>query len=201
MDIANAQPFFLLSLYPKGHTERATFAVSVGRGRFYEDLFRAMDRPSRKAWGFELAAWKKYGSTDRDRFKKHVMQWGLYSRFCPGRSKPVFEAFSWMFPWLASVLALRRSAEGGASGLAIEMQMHEADLILERVLPRIQRELPGCRAVSIHDGILCQRRFAEAVARIARDETQAVIGVLPTVRTKPKLRQQAVERAKIGAAA
>lgn len=185
VDMANAQPFFLLSLYPEDCPERSRFAASVGRGLFYDDLFLAMDWPDRKPWGFELKAWKGRSSDDRDRFKKHVMLCVLYSQFRPDKSSHVFRAFSRLYPWLARELAFRRAEKAGASALAAGMQKHEADLILGRVIPRIQAELPGCRAVTIHDGIFCQRRFAWPVACIVEAEALAVFGVRPRARVKP----------------
>lgn len=182
VDLANAQPFFLLSLYPKDHKERTDFAAIVGQGRFYEHLFLAMDREKRKAWGTDLQSWTERGSTHRDRFKKHALRHVLYSVPRFHSVEPVCVTFGRLFPWLAGELTLRCYNKAGTSALAREMQKREAELILGRVVPRIQKELRECRAISIHDGLLCETRFAPDIARLMIEETEATYGVTPLVK-------------------
>jgi hypothetical protein len=44
------------------------------------------------------------------------------------------------------------------------MKMRSGELVLGKVVPRIQAELLECRPVTIHDGILCQSRFTAAAS-------------------------------------
>jgi hypothetical protein len=185
VDIANAQPFFLLSLFPeKQSKERETFGKIVGNGRFYEELFEAMPRPTRKAWGYDLTAWSAKDSTDRTRFKEHAIQHVLYDVFEADKARPVFNALKRLSPWLASELARLRSTKSGSTRLAVEMQTVEANVILRRVLPALHTSLPECRPISVHDAIVCQRRFAQGVARTIKDATTECFGVTPTVKIK-----------------
>jgi hypothetical protein len=185
VDMANAQPFFLLSLYPESEDERNTFAATVGQGRFYEALFDAMPRTARRSWGSDRTTWDEPGSSHRDRFKKHVMRCVLYSESSGSEeATAVFTACGELFPWLAGELALRRAATGGASALARAMQRREAELVLGRVVPRILAEMPDSRPITIHDGLLCPARFAEAAKFILEEETAATYGVRPLVRVK-----------------
>jgi len=75
------------------------------------------------------------------------------------------ESFASFSPWLAYELANWRATKTGASALACELQRQEATLILGNAIPRIRDEIAGCQPVTIHDGILCQSRFASQVKK------------------------------------
>ncbi len=185
VDMANAQPFLLLSLYPKGGvtaSERLRYANAVSSGHFYQNIF--VGCRERRQWGTNSAAWAVSGNTHRERFKKHFIEKVLYSVLNPKKEPQVFGSFRQLFPWLAAQLAVKRSTKGAARSLALEMQSQEAALVLARVFPRIAVELPACKAISIHDGILCQARFAKKVAEIVRSEARVLYGVAPLVRLK-----------------
>lgn len=188
VDLANAQPFFLLSLYPKDHPERTRFARIVSEGRFYEALFEALPATDRRQWGSTLKGWNTPGTDYRDRFKKYAMQHVLYSGLCPDKMRAVFEVLGWRngldCGWLAGELAKRRETQDGASALCCEMQKRETELILDTIFPQIQATLPGCRAISVHDGILCQKRFADLVQQIVKQYAENAYDVRPQVRIK-----------------
>lgn len=193
VDIANAQPLFLLSLYgPSEEAERRDFALTVGRGGFYEALFQNLPRPlsdtHRAKWGDTLADWKA-DPERREAFKTAVLTYVLYASRMGARGAamerhPTNRAFARLFPALAATIGFRLVVRGGASDLAREMQRREAELVLGRVFPRILAELPECAPVSLHDAVLCQARFAPAVKQIVEEETRAVYGLTPTVRVK-----------------
>jgi len=181
VDIAHAQPFLLLSLYPSDSSERERYARDVTWEYFYQQIFEHC--ANRRPWGGSVKRWEP-GATHRDRFKRHFMEKVLYSRSDTVEKTPqVFNAFGSLYPELAGILALRRVGDG-ASELAREMQRAEASLVLGRAIPRILRELPGCKPISIHDGILCQNRFAEDVRRIVADVAGEIYKVRPLVRVK-----------------
>ncbi len=183
VDLSAAQFFFALSLYHADHPERTHFASVVTGEDFYAWLFNQLPFVSRKRWGGELAAWADRSSDHRDRFKRHVIQHVLYDTV---KEKPrtVFTALGEAFPWLGAELAMLRATKAGASALGVQLQRYEAELMIGRVVPRIHSELAGCKPVTIHDGILCQRRFAGDVRRIVEEESRAVFGVAARVRVK-----------------
>lgn len=185
VDMANAQPFFLLSLYDESEPERAKFASVVSQGLFYETVFEAMPKNARRRWGGELKAWAEDGSTHRSRFKTHSIIHILYSTMDDGKGpRAVFEAFRKVFPVLAEIVFWRRTCRASSSAFACEMQRREADLVIGRVIPGILAELPGCVPVSIHDGILCQEKFAAQVAEIFEREAERIYGVRPRIKIK-----------------
>jgi hypothetical protein len=185
VDIANAQPFLALSLYPKDHPERHAYASFVTSGDFYAALFQAMPRKARRPWGSDPKAWTA-DTSRRDRFKVHALRHILYD-VTPSKPPAIFETFAELFPWLAGELAMKRATKAGASALARELQRAEADLVLGRVIPGIRATLSGCNAITIHDGILCGYRYAEAVRWIVEEEAKAVFGVPCVARMKSGL--------------
>jgi hypothetical protein len=137
VDIACAQPFFALSLFPQGHPERDSYVAAVTSPDFYGVLFDRMPREKRRVWGTCRAAWETPTSTHRDRFKRHVLRHVFYD-VC-SKPTPVFDALASVSPWLAGELALRRASKAGASDLARQLQRLESELMLGRVVPRIQK--------------------------------------------------------------
>lgn len=176
VDMANAQPFFLASLYPSDHAERRRYVAAVTSGDFYAHIFRRLRNP--RPWGTTLAQFTAPETTNRDRFKKHFFEKVLFAS-PPNMGSQVVSAFATLFPWLHSELCLR-----GASAVGREMQAKEAAFVLGRVLPRIRAELPECKPISVHDGVLCQRRFAGNLQRIFREECIAEFGIAPEVKIK-----------------
>jgi hypothetical protein len=191
VDIAAAQPFFALSLFPKDHPERAAYARLVTSNDFYAELFMRMPKANRRAWGSELEAWTR-DSTHRDRFKRHTLRHVFYDVMPTDKSPAVFQAVGDVSPWLAGELALRRVC--GASELATCLQTKEADLVLGRVIPRVMHELPDCRVSSIHDGFLCSDRFASDLKAIIEEEAARMLGVCPVVRVKSDRRARRLAR-------
>lgn len=185
VDIAGAQAFFALSLFPAGHPEIARYAAAVCSGDFYAALFERMPRAAREPWGGELSAWHAPTSEHRASFKEHVMKHVLYGVMRSGAEvPPVFAALAEISPWMACELSLRRQSKPGTRELAQRLQRAEADLVLGRVVPRIRAELHGCKPVTIHDSILCQRRFADDVDRILKAETAAQYGFAASTTVK-----------------
>lgn len=183
VDIVGAQPFFALALYPAGHPERAKYAAAVTGSDFYAEIFNAMPHARRRSWGYDLAQWSVPGATHRDRFKTHVVTHVFFSSV-PEEIPPVFAAFAKLFPWLAATLARERALPGGGSVLARRLQAEEAGLIVGGVMQRTAAELPGCRAVTIHDAVLCQARYADAIEALIGQKSKELFGVSVRVRKK-----------------
>jgi hypothetical protein len=99
----------------------------------------------------------------------------------------LWPAFAEEFPLLAREMASHRLTKNGAREFCCEMQRRESELMLGRIIPRIQREIPECAPVTIHDGILCQRRFVADVRRVMADEAERMLGVRASVKVKAGL--------------
>lgn len=189
VDVSAAQFFLLLGLYPYPSDERQRFAERVASGLFYEFLcagvpaegnpWRDPGQPINRLWaGPDPEA-------SRSGFKVRAFRKLLYERLYPDTQRAgIWPAFAGEFPELAFILASRRATQAGARLLNQEMQRAEARLVLGRVIPRIRRELPVCRPISIHDAVMCQARFAPAVAGIFETEAKAVYGYAPAVKVK-----------------
>src|SRR5690606_12225335 len=137
-------------------------------------------------WGVERADWHRPGGDAlRDAVKVHSIKKLLYQpmrHVCQRRG--LWPLFCRHFPTLSSTLAALRFSRAATSDLNRELQQREAGLFLGRIIPRVAAEVPGCLPVSLHDGILCQRRFARDVQRIVEEEAEAIFGVRPLVRIK-----------------
>lgn len=186
VDMACAQFFLLLGLYPKGSAERARYA-SLFLGDFYRALFAEVCEMGEGAlWGGSPSSWDgPEGDALRDAFKLRAIRKVLYERLYPAKvNHAVWRAFSSLAPELSSMIAQRRVSDSSTQEFNWEMQRREAELVLGHVIPSVSSRLPGCKPVSIHDGILCQRRFAEGVKVVLERETERLYGVRPLVRVK-----------------
>jgi hypothetical protein len=61
------------------------------------------------------------------------------------------------------------------------LQKIESTVILDQVVPRIEREIPELPIWTIHDSIMTVRGQEENIARMIREEAERIIGVAPTV--------------------
>jgi len=167
-DIANCQPLLLgATLYDRGCTERARFLELCIAGRFYEHMAIIM--------GAEYAS--------REHLKVAVYQNIMYG----GKwhtTQPPFMAFARAWPVLAAKIAATKEGKGAKSMLPVVMQKAEADLMVGRVVPRLAVELPGCRAVTIHDSLVTGERYASDATAIIEDEMRRAYGCSPPVRKK-----------------
>lgn len=163
-DIANCQPFLLAGLYPSACRERREYLDICVAGQFYEEIGKGLggDREAVKVGVYKSILYGGYYSTD----------------------DPAFLGFAARFPRLGRIIKAQKVGKGGNSRLPIRMQRMESDLMLGVVLPRIMRELPASRALTIHDSLVVPVRHAEAAAAIIREELVNRYGVAPPVRVK-----------------
>ena len=189
VDMSAAQFFLLLGLYPRHSDERKRFGELVASGLFYEMLCARLPA-DRNPWRDPAQPLNSLWSgpdpeATRADFKTLAFRKLLYERLYPEtQRRGLWPAFVAEFPELGFELAARRATQAGARSLNHEIQRAEAGLILGRVIPRIRRELPGCRPISIHDAVMCRDRFAPAVASIFKAEATAVYGCAPEVKVK-----------------
>lgn len=176
VDMHAAQFFLLLPEYDeaKGEdvtVERDAFSMAVTKGDFYRTLYQ-----------YAYTERGVFSGVQRDRFKKacfkDILCADTSSQFT-GRPR---EAFKECFPWMEGHLHRLQYGEGANSAFALHLQQRESDLIHDRVIPRIMRELPGVPVVSIHDALMCSMSKAEEVSEILLDEAKAFVGMKPIVR-------------------
>jgi len=74
--------------------------------------------------------------------------------------------------------AMERMKEGNYAALAREMQRVESDFVFNRVIPRLEREV-GCPFCTVHDSIIVEEKYVDAVDRIMQEEL-VLVGV-PTI--------------------
>src|SRR5690606_1550901 len=68
-----------------------------------------------------------------------------------------------------------------SNALAMLLQKIESNVIMDHVVPRIEREFPELPVWTIHDSIKTVRGEEENIARMIREEAAGVIGIAPTV--------------------
>jgi hypothetical protein len=189
VDIASAQFFLLLGLYPAGSAERERFAAAVTSGDFYGWLWRETQQRT----GGDP---RPFASTaEREAFKIHAIRKVLYERLYPrGKVADVWAAFAGAFPELGGLIAERRRTAAAVSAFNCEMQKREAALVLGNVFGRITSAFPQSHAVSIHDAALCPTDYAEPLAQLMREEAEKLYGVAPFVRIKRHLIEESRER-------
>ena len=169
IDLANAQPLFLLSLYPNDASalaEKRRFIEIIQAGLFYEAF-----NPST---GATLNLGKH---VERERIKRAFQQQVLSGKnHYTGR---VRDAFSSAFPILAN--AIEGAKKHHHAALSLRLQRVESNLVIHQVVGQLRNESPPISAVTIHDAILCAAKDANAVSRVFKEETHRLLGVVPTL--------------------
>ena len=163
IDIAAAQPSLLVSLYAGPCEERSRYAEAVRAG-YYEYLMAELDistdvLPSRET---VKAQWlKEVFGLDRQRAEI----WGILAR---------------NFPLLCRRMDEVR--EGDYCALAHQLQRLESDLVINLMVPRIRREIGPIGISTVHDSIVCPRRYAGPVSQIMRLVLFENLGIEPLLR-------------------
>ncbi len=168
IDVSCCQPFLMATLYREDCQEREKLLQLTSRGWFYEHLLSLLPEKPQA----ELRA------QGRDVLKKRV-QVIINDRLRPTPS-PLLSAFQQEFPVLAGRIA-EIKAEDHAR-LPLMLQKAEADIVIGRVLPRIQSLDTAIPAVSIHDCILCPTEHREQVQEILSQEFFAATGAHPCLK-------------------
>jgi hypothetical protein len=173
-DMSAAMPYLCLALYDEADSsERAAYASAVTGSGFYELVRDHLPPESARNY----ADWQASRGEFKKDFNAYVLNAGLR-----GAPHPVFLAFRQLFPRLGQKLAQQRFTKHGALELGNRLRLLEGKLFFGRIVPRIRATLPDCVAITIHDGILCQRRFVHQVAKIIADEAAMEYGARPIVK-------------------
>jgi hypothetical protein len=105
------------------------------------------------------------------------------------------------FPTVHQIFSKVRGRERGDKfknfkRFAILLQRIEAYLMLEIILKRIDKELPGTIAITIHDSILTGvlTNNVEAVKKIMTDELKKFVGFRPQIKIEDKSEDKSKER-------
>jgi hypothetical protein len=149
----------------------------VVSGKFYEFLMQEFANA-----GIELS---------RDETKTQVLRI-LFARNRPPKNpinRKCREIFQASFPTVHRIFSKVRGSEKGDKfhsfkRFAILMQRLESYLILEVIMKRIYRELPGTIAVTIHDSIMTgiMTNNVEPVRKIMEDGLAAFVGFKPNIK-------------------
>lgn len=168
VDIANCQPFLLSGLYPsRDSAERRRLLDLCVSGRFYENMAAIFQGPN----------------GDPDKLKEAVYRHIMYGRAWHLKQPP-FLAFRAQWPELGAIIGESKFGKDGHRELPQMMQKAEADLMIGKVVPRLMREMPLCKALTVHDSLLVPVPYAGEVADIIRDEIAKEYGCCPPVRVK-----------------
>jgi hypothetical protein len=195
IDIKNSQPYLstLILTDPakvSGMTKNPAFAVLLQAlkvsdkqdvknyislavsGQIYEYLMREFSME-----GLQLT---------RDETKKQVLRI-LYARNRmpkEGTNRKARQIFKNRFPTVHRIFSKVRGSERGDKFTSFKrfpilLQSIESYLILESILKRIYKELPGTIAITIHDSIMTGTNNVEAVRQIMIDELTNFVGFRP----------------------
>jgi hypothetical protein len=163
IDVANCQPFLMLSLYPNV-PERETFALVVCAGRFYELVQDLLD---------------PYGGWRLDDIKKATLAF-IFDRNRPTPSR-IGRILQLEFPVLAKQIHDAKRVDHNK--LALHLQKLEADIIIGSVVREIAH---GAKfpVLTIHDSILTLPQHEKEVRKLIEETFRAMFRVVPKLRLK-----------------
>jgi hypothetical protein len=150
------------------HSYRSLFH----EGDFYENLVKLVrTHPNLSIEGFKT----------RGQVKK-TMMYLLFEDFNPVHKRRVaaYQTFKALFPHETAVMDLIKKVSSNA--LAILLQRLEAVLMLEQLTKVISVKYPEAGLLTVHDAILTQREYAEAVRTEMERFFHSVVGVRPAVK-------------------
>ena len=93
--------------------------------------------------------------------------------------------FSQVFPAMMEVIKLLKTgkkSDGPHARLPLLLQAIEAEILLNRVRRRVEKECPGMPLIPLHDGLFTIEIFEEDLRRIMQEELLTAIGRYPTLR-------------------
>lgn len=137
---------------------------------------------------------------DRNKAKKRIIS-TLFGYPRERKYNPKYvEAFSLLYPhtW-AAVDAYVRSAP--AANLACVLQRYESTVMIEGAAAAFTEQYPDVPLLTLHDGFVVPRAFADEATRCITDAFRTLCGVVPTVKidkfeSKPGKRTRRLEREK-----
>jgi len=125
---------------------------------------------------------------NRDKTKKKVLLILFSANPMPRNevNRKCKQIFKKCFPTVFRIFNKLRGSEKGDhfenfKRFSILLQSIESYLILDIILRRIYKELPGVPAISIHDSIMTTADNVEAVHKIMLDELRAFVGYEPRI--------------------
>jgi hypothetical protein len=176
MEGAGAGAGSLLFLPAVSPAEAVSFLRCCETGELYTVLAEEAEGEGRK-----IAARAQHIKLNRERAKVALFRDVLFGK--PFVDGPVTRAFGRRWPsLLEAIRKLKR--EHGYKALAQALQRLESYIMLDCICPRLMRDLPGVRFLTIHDSALLVADAAKAVKAIMLDEFSKW-GATPTIRIKP----------------
>jgi len=183
IDIANSQPFLfnlLIIDYFINNTQPSPYLPPSYDNQYstsYPDIILYKELTSNgKFYEYMMQYLPIMG---RDEFKKK-----LFGRiFYNDDKKFLYEEWSIfqdIFPTVAHIISFYK--RNNYKDLAISLQKVEADIIINRIVIRLEKESIYC--LTIHDSILTTPNNAEIVKQIMLEEFEKHFGLIPTIRIK-----------------
>jgi len=179
IDIVNAQPFFLYTLYPSGSSvEKSKYRRIVKAGKFYEEINKLLPRP------FNL-------KRSRKKLKKKIYAEIFYGpNPKKGGNPESLTAFKKEFPEITDIVWKMKEPRYKLSNrdtahkkFSRKMQKIESDIMINKVAGRIRREHPAMVVLTIHDSIRCKESDRKIVKKIMYEEIESFCGIKPKLKT------------------
>lgn len=151
IDIKNSQPLFLTKLIDDSKSrwvdddEFALFKYLTQRGIYYQyvmDCTGIKDRKQVKEFTYKVLFGRNASNSKADR------------------------AFRDLFPTIHNFIKLYKKDAGNYRVLSHDLQKAESNLVFNRIVRTVGDRLPGVRLVTVHDSIIVQQRYRDAVQTI-----------------------------------
>ena len=160
IDVSCAQPSLFVCFYPAESLERLHYIEAIKCDKIYQFAVERL-------------------SLDRDTAKIEFLKQCAYGPI--QANYPLFEVFCEVWPELGAIITEKR-LKLGPSRFSCEMQRHEADIVIGKVLPDCAQE--GLTVLPIHDAILCKESEAEKAKVIMLRHWTKALGFVPVVKCK-----------------
>lgn len=155
IDISNSQPLFLSNLIKYSDTkwvdkdEYELFRELVVNGCYYDYLIDNLSLKDRKS--AKDLTYKVFFGQNRNNSKSDKM-------------------FIKLFPTIHNYIVLYKKDFHDYRILAQHLQRFESDIIFNKIVSKIMILNPSIRIITIHDSLIVQERWREAVSKIFYDE-------------------------------
>lgn len=171
VDIKSSQPLFHALLYPEDSEEKRRYLQLVESGKFWEEMNNLCRNP------FDLS-----DEDEKGLLKETVFAQVFYSFHADAPKKELAVAFQARFPILwQEINRCKGIWFGGNSGLPIEMQRIEADMIKEALL-LLPASVP---VITIHDSIVTTLEHVPVVTQAIKQAfSESKAGLNPALSQK-----------------
>jgi len=200
LDVKNCQPYLSIILLTNPGkvswlTKNPSFAMLLQTLEVSNnvDIMKYVNLViSGKLYEYLMAEFKKEGiELTRDKTKKQMLRI-LFARNNPPKNelnRKCRNVFKKCFPTVHKIFSKARGSDKGDKftsykRFAILLQSIESHLILDKILKRIYKELPGVIAITVHDSIMTglKEYEVESVQKIMTEEFTEFVGYSPKIK-------------------